>query len=99
MAQRGGKRPGAGRKKGLASVMAEKARDILVSELMKEWKPIVVEAVKAAKKGDATARAWLTDRGFGKALEQLAISDPDNVLKGVVVNRPMKTKNVKERAN
>jgi hypothetical protein len=87
MAQHGGKREGAGRKKGYAALQAEKAREILVQELMDSWQPIVVKAVEGALKGNPIDRAWLTDRGFGKALERLALEDPDDVLKSIIINR------------
>lgn len=87
MAQRGGYREGAGRKKGLASVQAEKARDILVTELMDSWLPIVRKAVKQALVGDKAARDWLTNHGLGEALKRFALEDPDDVLKNILITK------------
>jgi hypothetical protein len=98
MAQRGGARPGAGRKKGLASVMAEKARDILVEELMKSWLPIVQKAIEQATKGDAAARTWLNDNGFGKAMQRLSLEDPDGVLKSIIIQKYAEDSNDKAAA-
>lgn len=76
-----------GRPKGYAALQAEKAREILVEELMESWQPIVMKAVEGALAGNKDDRAWLTDRGFGKALENLALHDPDDVLKTILINK------------
>lgn len=73
-----------GRPKGYAALAAEKAREILIQKLEKEWDPIVTEAIKQAKKGDATARAWLTERGFGKIKDEI---DLNSNIKTVIVNK------------
>lgn len=66
MTKAGGKRPGAGRKKGFAALESEKARLMIAEKLAKQFAPIVDKAIEDAKRGDATARAWLTDRAYGK---------------------------------
>lgn len=38
---------------------------------------IIKKAIEQAKAGDATARAWLFDRGYGKAVESIEMSGPD----------------------
>lgn len=81
-----------GRPKGYIAIQAEKARQILVEELMKNWTPIVKKAMQQALAGDATARAWLKDNGFGKALDNLAITDPDDVLKNIIIQKNVKAK-------
>lgn len=35
-----------------------------------DWREIIGRAVVQAKRGDSTARAWLTDRRYGKAKER-----------------------------
>ena len=66
-----------GRKKGYASIAAEKAREILCKELDKEWKPIVIKAITQAKDGDAIARNWLSERGYGKVAQAVVTEDEE----------------------
>lgn len=91
MAQRGGKREGAGRKKGLASILADKARDYIAEQLDKELKPIVEKAIEQAKVGDYKAREWLSERGWGKAVQAIVTKDDegnDLPITGIVINSP-----------
>ncbi len=74
---RGGKRHGAGRKKGNNALAAEKARALIVKELDIEFKPIVKKAVEQAKNGDFKAREWLTERGYGKVPQAITPLDDD----------------------
>lgn len=46
---RGGKRPGAGRKKGLASIKAEEARSYTVKRIAEELEPILAAQIELAK--------------------------------------------------
>lgn len=71
----GGKREGAGRKKGYAAIEAEKSRERICKELEKTWKPIVVKAIAQAKDGDPIARAWLFERGYGKVVQAVVTED------------------------
>lgn len=76
--KRGGKRVGAGRKPGLASIIAEKSRAYIAEELQKNLKPIVSKAIEDAKGGGKyakSAREWLSDQAFGKPTQP--ISGPD----------------------
>lgn len=68
-----------GRKKGLATIEAEKARNLIAEMLARDLVPIVNKAIEQAKEGDKYAREWLADRAFGKATQFLA-TDPDNPL-------------------
>lgn len=68
MGQAGGKRPGAGRKKGVSTLAAEKAREYITRALAKELPPIVKRAIDDAKKGDKYARDWLSERSWGKPI-------------------------------
>ena len=63
----GGYRIGAGRKKGLNALEAEKARELICKILGENLTPIVEIAVKQAKEGDKHARQWLFERAYGKA--------------------------------
>jgi len=62
---RGGKREGAGRKKGIASILAEKTRDYIAKRVAKENNAIVTKAVEQAKEGNQQARDWLYNRAYG----------------------------------
>lgn len=77
---RGGKRPGAGRKIGTASIEAEKARILIATKLVKELGPIVDKAILQAKDGDKAAREWLSDRGLGKVPTTLALPTDEGAL-------------------
>lgn len=72
---KGGKREGAGRKKGEATLIAQKSRIYLAKRLAKELNPIVSKAIEDAKKGDKAAREWLFDQAFGKAPQAVTLSD------------------------
>lgn len=72
---KGGKRPGAGRKRGFAAKNAEEARSILSEMVMKEIKPIGLALIKKAKKGDISAARELFDRAFGKAPQHTTLED------------------------
>lgn len=77
MATRGGKREGAGRKKGYASIAAEKARDFICKELDKNLKPIIKKAIEQAEGGDAVARNFLFERGYGKVAQAIVTQDEE----------------------
>ena len=64
--QRGGKRIGAGRKKGVSALEHEKARELLAIKLSTELGPIIDKAIEQAKNGDSDARKWLMDRAYGR---------------------------------
>ncbi len=70
-ATRGGKRTGAGRKKGFPALQHEMAREILAQKLATDFAPIVDKAIEQAKNGDNEARKWLTDRAWGRAKESV----------------------------
>lgn len=72
--QRGGKREGAGRKKGFPALQHEKDRELLAIRLATEFGPIVDKAIEQAKDGDTEARRWLTDRAWGKAKESMDLN-------------------------
>jgi len=71
----GGKREGAGRKKGYAAIQAEKTRELICKALEKDIKPIVITAIKQAKQGDAVARNFLFERGYGKVAQAIVTED------------------------
>ena len=73
----GGKRPGAGRKKGFAALEAERQRILVAERIAKDWKPIVDKAIADAKAGDKHARDWLYEFAFGKPTQPTTIGDPN----------------------
>jgi hypothetical protein len=72
---KGGKRPGAGRPRGVASIQAQLAREKIVKRLDKELPGIITMLMKKVKEGDLKALEILLERGYGKALQP--ISDPN----------------------
>lgn len=77
MAKRGGKRPGAGRKPGEATLLAQKARQYIAEQLDKKLKPIVQRALWQAERGDKQARDWLSAYAWGKPVQALEHSGPE----------------------
>lgn len=77
----GGKRPGAGRKKGQvgkSTLLAQQARLYIAEELRKNLKPIVAKAVEQAKEGGKnakSAREWLSDQAYGKPTQPITGAD------------------------
>lgn len=71
MAKRGGYRPGAGRKPGLASILAEKTRAYIAEQIDKEIKPITAALIKKAKMGDVFAFKELMDRAHGRPSQSI----------------------------
>jgi len=65
---KGGKRPGAGRKKGFAALEAEGARKLIAELLSREVAPVAEALIKKAKKGDIRAAQLLFERAWGKSL-------------------------------
>jgi hypothetical protein len=68
--QRGGFREGAGRKRGFASIEAEKAREFICKRVAEELGPIVASLIEKAKKGDVPAIKELFDRAWGKPIQE-----------------------------
>lgn len=75
MAKRGGKRPGAGRKVGESTLVAQRVREYIAKQLEKNLAPIVKTAMDQAKRGDKAAREWLSDQSMGKPTQP--VSGPD----------------------
>lgn len=76
MAQRGGKREGAGRKKGEATIHAEAFRAKLTQLVAAEAEKIIRPQIEKAKKGDTQAFHILVDKFLPK-LGQMEISGKD----------------------
>lgn len=75
MAQRGGRREGAGRKKAHHTIQAEAAKKQLIEAYLKNIKPINEALIKKAKKGDLAAIKELHDRVYGKAVQPIGNAD------------------------
>jgi len=74
---KGGKRPGAGRKKGITTLEREKAR-AYIAEKINEYMPAIFKAlVEKASEGDVPAIKELFDRAFGKSIQAVELSGKD----------------------
>jgi hypothetical protein len=76
MEQHGGKRLGAGRKKGsMAShtIEALEIRSHLIKEAIKEKKPLIKALMEKAKQGDVPALREILERTLGRVTEQINI--------------------------
>src|SRR5438309_288382 len=80
----GGKRPGAGRKKGSLAkhtIEAQELRKRLIKAAAKHWEAIIFSLIDNAIAGNVVAQRELLDRVLGKAIQPLAGTDPDgNIL-------------------
>jgi hypothetical protein len=76
---RGGKRDGAGRKKGEASLIKEALKN-KIAELVEHEAPVMIKAqIEKAKTGDTQAFKELMDRIMGKAPQALTDADGKNL--------------------
>lgn len=71
----GGKREGAGRKKGYKAIAAEKAREYLVKRIAAELEPITDMILKSAKAGDTKSLEYLINQLIGKPKETMEIQE------------------------
>lgn len=74
MGQRGGKREGSGRKKGLATIEREKVKDYIAQRIADSAEPLVDVLLEKGLKGDVPAIKELFDRGFGKASQAVDVT-------------------------
>ena len=65
----------AGRKKGEATILREKAKDYLARRLEEEIAPIADKLIEKASKGDVPAIKELFDRAWGKAPQAITGSE------------------------
>lgn len=88
---KGGKRPGAGRKKGFAAKNAEEARRILSEMVVREIAPIGEALVAKAREGDISAARELFDRAFGKstAIVEATVSQPQELEEQRIILRDL----------
>lgn len=75
MAQKGGKRPGAGRPKSQATIQAQIQREQLVELLEPRVEKIFAALAAKAEKGDVQAAKELFDRAWGKPEQTVAVED------------------------
>lgn len=78
MTQRGGKRPGAGRKRGSKAshtLEAQVMREHLIQEVIKEKEPLISALIARGKKGDVQALREIFDRVLGKVKETTKIEN------------------------
>src|ERR1700753_2804372 len=71
---KGGRRPGAGRKKGAATLEAEALRALIARKVSEVAPEIVAALIEKSKEGDIAAIRELFDRGYGRPLQQTDIT-------------------------
>jgi len=79
----GGKRPGAGRKKGYKSPgTLERLKGIayIQKRVEEELEPIITKAIEQAKAGDVASRKDLMDRAYGKPKETVELTGVKRLL-------------------
>ena len=90
---RGGKRPGAGRKKGLASIKAEEARSYTVKRIAEELEPILSAQIELAK------GAYYEEIDGTEGVRRVYKSLPDSRVAAFLINqligRPKETAEIK----
>lgn len=74
MAQRGGKRPGAGRKPGESTLAAQRVRAFIALKIEEEIAPLVTAQIEKAKTGDTSSFNTLMDQSFGKPAQALDLT-------------------------
>jgi hypothetical protein len=72
---RGGKQPGAGRPKEKRTIQAEKLREFLIAEVLREKGPIIEALIAKAKTGDVPAIKELLERSIGKVKETVDVNN------------------------
>jgi len=77
MAQRGGKREGAGRPKAIRTIERDRMMDYIAERIAEEGEPIVSALIEKAIKGDVMAIRELFDRGFGKPKQTTELTGKD----------------------
>ncbi|HUO50263.1 MAG TPA: hypothetical protein VMU25_01720 [Candidatus Paceibacterota bacterium] len=80
---KGGKRAGAGRKKGYAAVRAEEARRQLAEMVSSEIGPIGKALIAKAKSGDTAAARELFDRAWGRASQSVDVTSQGEHVSGL----------------
>lgn len=76
----GGKRPGAGRKKGSKAshtLQAEAGRAFVVATIARHLKPLLAAMVEKAKEGNVQAFSELMDRGWGRPAQAMELTGKD----------------------
>jgi hypothetical protein len=75
-----------GRRKGEATVAAEKARAYIAKRVEKELEPIVNKAIELAKVGDRHSREWLSNYAWGKPTTIIVTEDENGNRKEISGN-------------
>ena len=62
-----------------ATIKAQLAREYIAEHVKQSLEPIVAKAINDAILGDATARAWLADRAWGKPKQEMGFTDTEGL--------------------
>ncbi len=71
----GGRRPGAGRKKGTDALAIEEYRKLLVKKVLAQKGPIIDALINKALTGDVPALKEIQERLLGKVSDKLVLED------------------------
>lgn len=82
MEKHGGTREGAGRPVSDSTLRAQEAREFISAQVKESLGAIVNKAITQAIEGNAEARSWLSDRGWGKPAINLGVDDKGQPLEG-----------------
>jgi hypothetical protein len=72
----GGRRKGAGRKKGFSAIEAQKSREYIAWRVSESLEPLVDVLINKGLDGDIRAIKELFERAFGKATQGIEMSTP-----------------------
>ena len=75
----GGKRSGAGRKRGFAAIRAEEARKYISEQVANSLESIMRALIKKARAGDIRAAKELFDRAWGRSVESVRMEGGINL--------------------
>lgn len=60
-----------------STIRAQMARDYISEQVKHSLEPIVAKAINDAILGNDTARAWLSDRAWGKPKQEMGFTDTE----------------------
>jgi hypothetical protein len=91
---RGGKRIGAGRKKGFVGIEAELARIYIAEKVSASLSEIVEALVRKAREGDVRAAQVLLDRAYGRVDATSAMDATTSISCAIIIRTPVQTEHL-----